>query len=77
MHPSGDVQNVVMGTIRATFEYSGQKCSACARLYVPQSKWAEVKSGLLTAVNEIKLGSPLEADTFLTAVIDAKVMNDK
>ena len=61
------------GTIRAAFEYSGQKCSACSRIYVPRSKWAEVKAGLLAVHSKLKLGSPLEADTFLSAVIDAKV----
>ena len=73
MHPSGDMDSVVNGTIRAAFEYSGQKCSACSRIYVPRSKWAEVKAGLLAVHSKLKLGSPLEADTFLSAVIDAKV----
>ena len=26
----------------SAFEYSGQKCSACSRLYVPKSKWPVV-----------------------------------
>ena len=33
---------VVNCTIRASYGYSGQKCSACSRIYVPESKWAEV-----------------------------------
>ena len=73
MHPSGDMDSVVNGTIRAAFEYGGQKCSACSRIYVPRSKWAEVKTGLLAVHSKLKLGSPLEADTFLSAVIDEKV----
>ena len=36
IHPSA------VNTIRSAFEYSGQKCSACSRLYVPKSKWPVV-----------------------------------
>ena len=30
-------------TVRSAFEYQGQKCSACSRLYVPQSLWPAVR----------------------------------
>ena len=36
------VDSVVYGTIRSAYEYSGQKCSACSRMYVPDSLWPEV-----------------------------------
>lgn len=42
VHPTANVTSVVHGTIRSSFEYCGQKCSACSRLYVPQSLWPEV-----------------------------------
>jgi len=72
VHPSADTTNVVNGTMRSAFEYGGQKCSACSRMYVPESKWDGVKEGLIAAQKEIKLGSPLESDSFLSAVIDDK-----
>lgn len=31
IHPSADVNNAVLQTIRGAFEYNGQKCSACSR----------------------------------------------
>lgn len=43
VHPSADVQSVIMCTIRSAFEFSGQKCSACSRMYVPKSLWAKVR----------------------------------
>jgi len=70
MHPSGDIGSVVAGTIRSSFEYQGQKCSACSRIYIPQSKWADVKSGLLNIHKDIKLGRADEYPTFVSAVID-------
>lgn len=42
VHPTADVESVVKGTIRSAFEYNGQKCSACSRIYVPESLWSEV-----------------------------------
>lgn len=44
IHPSADVASVVPGTIRSAFEYCGQKCSACSRMYVPESLWPKVRS---------------------------------
>ena len=42
VHPSADVDNVVFCSVRGAFEFSGQKCSATSRMYVPESKWPEV-----------------------------------
>ncbi|XP_013414789.1 delta-1-pyrroline-5-carboxylate dehydrogenase, mitochondrial-like [Lingula anatina] len=70
VHPSADVTQVVYHTIRAAFEYSGQKCSACSRLYVPHSLWPQIKDMFVEEYKKIKLGSPLEFDSFLSAVID-------
>lgn len=42
IHPSADVESAVNSTFLAAFEYSGQKCSACSRIYVPQSLWTKV-----------------------------------
>ncbi|CAL9704515.1 unnamed protein product [Knipowitschia caucasica] len=73
VHKSADIQSVVMGTIRSAFEYGGQKCSACSRMYVPDSLWPEIKQGLLSVHKDIKVGDPIEdMDTFFSAVIDDK-----
>lgn len=73
VHKSADVQSVVTGTIRSAFEYGGQKCSACSRMYVPDSLWPQIKEGLLAIHKDIKLGDPAEDfSTFLSAVIDDK-----
>ena len=59
-------------TIRSAFEYQGQKCSACSRMYVPESLWDEVKEGLVETQKTIKMGPATEADSFMSAVIDEK-----
>lgn len=42
VHPSADALSVATGTVRSAWEYSGQKCSACSRMYVPASLWPEI-----------------------------------
>lgn len=56
VHSSADVDSVVSGTLRSAFEYGGQKCSACSRLYVPQSLWPQIKGRLLEEHSRIKVG---------------------
>ncbi|XP_062046506.1 delta-1-pyrroline-5-carboxylate dehydrogenase, mitochondrial [Lepus europaeus] len=73
VHCSADVDSVVSGTLRSAFEYGGQKCSACSRLYVPGSLWPQIKGRLLEEHSRIKVGDPAEDfGTFFSAVIDAK-----
>ena len=75
IHPTADVATVVAATTRAAFEFSGQKCSACSRAYVPASLWPAVKEGLIETHKTLKLGSPLQLDAFLSAVIDRKAFD--
>lgn len=42
VHASADVESVIYATIRSAFEFNGQKCSACSRMYVPESLWGKV-----------------------------------
>lgn len=45
-HSSADIDTLVAQTTRSAFEFSGQKCSACERLYVPDTIWPKVKEGM-------------------------------
>eukprot|EP00794_Sanderia_malayensis_P015177 gene15177-16739_t len=67
--------SVVNGTLRSAFEFSGQKCSACSRLYVPDSLWPQIKSKLIQKMEQMKLGNPEEHSTFVSAVIDQVSFN--
>ncbi len=72
VHSSADVDSVVSSTIRSAFEYQGQKCSACSRMYVPESLWPKVKEGLAETQKTLKVGPATDFDTFMSAVIDDK-----
>ncbi|XP_011305296.1 delta-1-pyrroline-5-carboxylate dehydrogenase, mitochondrial [Fopius arisanus] len=71
VHPSADVRSVVTGTIRSAFEYNGQKCSACSRMYVPRSLWGDIKKGLIEERENLKVGDVQDFSVFTSAVIDA------
>lgn len=75
LHPSCDVNNAVAATVRSAFEYQGQKCSACSRLYCPKSLWPEVQKKLLDATAKIVVGQPDDFKTFMAAVIDEAAFN--
>ncbi|XP_050313719.1 delta-1-pyrroline-5-carboxylate dehydrogenase, mitochondrial [Anthonomus grandis grandis] len=72
VHPSADPTTVINGTIRSAFEFCGQKCSACSRMYVPESLWPKIKEGLLSKRSELKIGDPTDYGSFTSAVIDDK-----
>ncbi|XP_073839814.1 delta-1-Pyrroline-5-carboxylate dehydrogenase 1 [Musca autumnalis] len=72
IHPSADVETVVAGTIRSAFEFCGQKCSACSRMYVPESLWPKIKDGLIAEAAKLKIGDVQDFSTFTSAVIDDK-----
>lgn len=75
IHPSADLVSVVNGTLRSAFEYCGQKCSACSRLYVPVSLWSKIREGLLEIRDTLKVGDVSEFDSFMSAVIDKKAFD--
>ncbi|KAM8927339.1 delta-1-pyrroline-5-carboxylate dehydrogenase, mitochondrial [Pelodytes ibericus] len=76
VHKSADVESAVNGVIRSAFEYGGQKCSACSRLYVPDSLWPQIKARLVEEHGKIKVSNPVEDfSTFFSAVIDEKAFN--
>ena len=71
-HPSAidDLDALATAIVRGGFEYQGQKCSACSRVYVPESVWARLKPRLQEMIAEIKIGDPADFRNFMGAVID-------
>ena len=74
-HPSADVQAFAVAVVRGGFEYQGQKCSACSRIYVPKSIWPEVKARITAMIEDIKVGDVNDFSNFMGAVIDQKAFD--
>ena len=69
-HPSADVAALATAIVRGSFEYQGQKCSACSRVYAPSNLWPELRERLAAEVSEVKMGDVADFSNFMGAVID-------
>jgi 1-pyrroline-5-carboxylate dehydrogenase len=69
-HPSADVDVLRTALVRGAFEYSGQKCSAASRAYVPASVWKKLRDSLTDTVASLKIGPTTDFTNFTSAVID-------
>ena len=70
VHPSADIANAARHTIRASYEYSGQKCSACSRIYLPQSQATAFLDAMKHELQAVKVGPPEDFENFLGPVIN-------
>ena len=68
-HPSAKIDSAATAIIRGGFEYQGQKCSAASRIYIPKSISEELISKVVEQTKKIKMGSPIDFNNFMTAVI--------
>lgn len=55
---------------------SGQRCTSTRRLIIHESIYNEVKTFLVQAYQNLKVGNPLEAANHLGPLIDEKAVND-
>jgi 1-pyrroline-5-carboxylate dehydrogenase len=69
-HPSSDPDAVATAILRGSFEYQGQKCSACSRVYAPSNLWPAISERLQREVSEIAVGDVRDFRNFMGAVID-------
>ena len=72
VHPSADPKAVVTAMVRGAFEYSGQKCSAASRAYLPRSIWDAVRDDLVAQTNALSVGDVRDLSNFTSAVIDER-----
>ncbi|WP_066632276.1 L-glutamate gamma-semialdehyde dehydrogenase [Labilibacter marinus] len=74
-HKSCDAKAVATGIVRGGFEFQGQKCSAASRVYIPASRWSEIKGYVAEQMAELKMGDPEDFSNFVNAVIDESSFN--
>jgi 1-pyrroline-5-carboxylate dehydrogenase len=79
VHSSADPKQVALNTLRSAFEYQGQKCSACSRMYVPESLWPEIRDRMVQGIKHItenQMGQSHDFRNFMSAVIDKGAFDD-
>lgn len=72
VHASADPQEVAVGAVRGAFEFQGQKCSAASRMYVPKSRWSDIRDRMIAMMKDIRMGDVRDFRNFMGAVIDKK-----
>ncbi len=65
-----DINKAAMGVMRSAFGLTGQKCSACSRVYVHKDVKEEFTNKLVELTNQIKVGDPTEKDVFMGPIIN-------
>jgi 1-pyrroline-5-carboxylate dehydrogenase len=66
-----NLDDAVLGVWRSAFGLSGQKCSACSRVYVEKTVFADFVAALHAATKKIAVGDPTERSHWMGPVIDA------
>ncbi|WP_028708672.1 L-glutamate gamma-semialdehyde dehydrogenase [Propionicicella superfundia] len=69
-HASADPESTITALLRGAFEYSGQKCSAASRAYLPRSLWEKIRVELVDRTEAIAVGDVRDFANFTSAVID-------
>jgi 1-pyrroline-5-carboxylate dehydrogenase len=68
--PTANTDDASEGVMRSAFGMGGEKCSACARVYVHESIAKLFTDALADKTRSIKIGDPAERETFLGPLIN-------
>jgi 1-pyrroline-5-carboxylate dehydrogenase len=69
-----DLDKATEGVMRSAFGFSGQKCSACSRVYVERAVFDDFVEKLVEKASKLKVGDPLDRDTYTGPVINEKAV---
>jgi 1-pyrroline-5-carboxylate dehydrogenase len=69
--PTAHLEDAAEGILRSAFARSGQKCSACSRVYVHQKCGADLVALLAERIQEFAIGDPTRRETDMGPLIDA------
>jgi len=69
-----DLDLAAEGVARSAFGYSGQKCSACSRVYVERPALEELQARLAERARSVVVGDPLERPVYMGPVIDQEAV---
>lgn len=71
---NADLDNAVEGVARSAFGFSGQKCSACSRVYVDRAIYDSFMDKLVERSRKIVVGDPAKREVFMGPVIDDRAV---
>jgi 1-pyrroline-5-carboxylate dehydrogenase len=62
---TANIDKAADGVLKAAFGYSGQKCSACSRVYIHRKVRDEFLRRLVEKTKNLPIGNPLDSNTFV------------
>jgi 1-pyrroline-5-carboxylate dehydrogenase len=71
---SADLDKASDGVMRSAFGATGQKCSACSRVYVSREVRQRFVELLVEKTRKIKVGNPLERDVWTGPLINERAL---
>lgn len=69
---NADLDKAAIGVMRSAFGLSGQKCSACSRVYVHDSIKDDFLQRLVTLTEQISVGDPTDKANYIGPVINQR-----
>ncbi len=69
-----DLDLAAEGVARSAFGYSGQKCSACSRVYVERPGLEEFQARLVERTRALTIGDPVERPVYMGPVINQEAV---
>jgi 1-pyrroline-5-carboxylate dehydrogenase len=67
---NADLDKATEGVMRSAFGFSGQKCSACSRVYVERPVYEEFVRMLVDKASRLSVGDPLKREVYMGPVIN-------
>lgn len=67
-----NLDDAATGIVQAAFGFQGQKCSACSRAIIDAKVYEPMLEKIVERTAQIKVGSPAETATMMSAVINQK-----
>jgi 1-pyrroline-5-carboxylate dehydrogenase len=72
---TADADAAAQAIVAAAFGFQGQKCSACSRAIIVESKYDEVLEKVVAGAGKLTMGPTVDRSNFMGAVIDEKAFN--
>ena len=72
--PDADIKMTVIGAVFGAVGTAGQRCTSTRRLIIHDSIYDQVKTALVDAYQQLKIGNPLDENMHVGPLIDTKAV---
>jgi 1-pyrroline-5-carboxylate dehydrogenase len=73
---NADIEDAALGIARSAFGLSGQKCSACSRVFVERPVYQELVDRITELAGKLSVGDPSQQSVYMGSVINQKAYED-